>query len=73
MWNTRILILSLILVVALVLTVGLVTARTEVVSNTLSNPDRVSAQRSDQPQPLDERYDMSIWDIAACRNPDPCD
>lgn len=79
MLNIRTLVLSVILVAAILLTVGLVTARTEVISNTSSNPGGVSAveeEPADLKSVLNARsyrsqfgecYDVSIQDLAACR------
>ena len=79
MLNIRTLILSIVLVVTLMLTVQLVTVRTEVVSNSSSDPVIVletqeeSGNQNTAPipsyrSPLDECYDVPLREANSCRN-----
>ena len=78
MLNIRTVILSVVLVVVLMLTVQLVNARTEVVSDPLSDPvivldhqDRYDKMNKvpipSYRSPLDECFDVPLSEAAACR------
>lgn len=79
MFNIRTLVLSSIFAGVLILIVGLLTAGTEVISHTSSDPDGVSAVE-EEPSYLNsalnipsyrsqfgECYDVSILELSACR------
>jgi hypothetical protein len=79
MFNIRTLVLSSILAGVIMLIVGLLTVGTEVISNTSSNPDVISAVE-EEPANLNSAintppyrsqfgkcYDVAISDLAACR------